>query len=129
MLHLTQLPRIQHSDNSNEQCVTSGFCHEVNEKSSDHNSNQTCNLPACSAVPQPTVPQCSPTFFRETINYHHYSQLFLTLHSWGVTEKLKTYSYFMQLHAGQCHSPHSKFHDCTGESCLWHLTSPDVNPG
>jgi len=31
MLHLTQLPRIQHSDNSNEQCVTSGFRREVDE--------------------------------------------------------------------------------------------------
>jgi hypothetical protein len=28
MLQLTQLPRIHHSDNSNEQCVISGFCQE-----------------------------------------------------------------------------------------------------
>jgi len=31
MLHLTQLPRIQHSDNSNEQCMTLGFRCEVDE--------------------------------------------------------------------------------------------------
>jgi hypothetical protein len=31
MLHLTQLPRINHSDNSNEQCVISGFCQEADE--------------------------------------------------------------------------------------------------
>jgi hypothetical protein len=29
MLHLTQLPKKHHSDNSNEQCVISGFSHEV----------------------------------------------------------------------------------------------------
>jgi hypothetical protein len=32
MLHLTQLLKIHHSDNSNEQCVISGLCHEVDEK-------------------------------------------------------------------------------------------------
>jgi hypothetical protein len=31
MLHLTQLPRIHHSDNSNEQCAISGFCQEADQ--------------------------------------------------------------------------------------------------
>jgi len=31
MLHLTHLPRIHHSDNSNKQCVISGFCQEADE--------------------------------------------------------------------------------------------------
>ena len=32
MLHLIQLSKIHHSDNSNEQCVISGFCHKADEK-------------------------------------------------------------------------------------------------
>jgi hypothetical protein len=43
------------------------------------NENQTRNLPACSAVPQPTAPPCTPRQIDSSLHFNIRTEMYTTL--------------------------------------------------
>jgi hypothetical protein len=53
----------------------------------DPNENQTCDPPACSAVPQLTAPPCTLRFHCRFVNSHHFSSYYFTA-AWNILSSL-----------------------------------------